>query len=85
MAIPHDPLKHRRDPEMRFKVLDSTRGAKIDIELLKGACLPGEMPSRGHHQVVEPVVAHCRSQSRLADERLDAGKALPRPRENWFR
>ena len=85
MLIPYDPLEHLRDPDMRCKDLVSTRGAKISIEILKGACLPGEMPSRGHHQVVEPVVAHRRSQSGLADERLGLGKALPCPRENWFR
>jgi hypothetical protein len=53
--------------------------------ILVGACPWGEMPWRGHHRVVESVVAHCRSQSRLADERPGSGKALPGPRENWFR
>jgi hypothetical protein len=43
------------------------------------------MPPHGHHQVVESVVAHRHSQSRREDERLGPGKALPRPRENWFR
>jgi hypothetical protein len=85
MLIPYDPLEHPRDPDMRCKDLVSTRGAKISIEILKGACLPGEMPSRGHHQVVETAVAHRRSESRLADERLGLGKALPGPRENWCR
>jgi hypothetical protein len=85
MTIPYDPLEQLPDPDKRFKLLVSTRGAKISIEILKGACLSGEMPSRGHHQVVEPVVAHRRPQSRLADERLGSGKALPGPRENWFR
>jgi hypothetical protein len=62
MAIPYDPLEHLPDRDMRVKVLVSTCGAKISIAILKGACLPGKMPSRGHHQVVEPVVAHRRSQ-----------------------
>jgi len=85
MLIPYDPLEHLRDPDMRCKDLVSRRGAKISIEILKGACLSGEMPSRGHHQVVEPVVAHGRSPSRLEDGRLGSGKALPRPRKKWFR
>ena len=56
------------------------RGAKISIEILVGACPSGEMPSLGYHQVIEPVVAHRRSESRLADERLGLRKAMPCPR-----
>jgi hypothetical protein len=37
MLIPYDPLEHLRDPDMRCKDLVSTRGAKISIEILKGA------------------------------------------------
>ncbi len=85
MTIPYEPLEHLRDPDMRCEVLVSTRGAKISIEILKGAFLWGEMPSRGHDQVSESVVAQRRSPSRLADERLGSGKALPCPRENRFR
>jgi hypothetical protein len=37
MTIPYDPLEHLCDPDMRCKVQDSRRGAKISIEILKGA------------------------------------------------
>jgi hypothetical protein len=40
---------------------------------------------RGHLQLVELVVAHRRSHSRLVDEQFGSEKALPCPRENWFR
>jgi hypothetical protein len=33
MTIPYEPLEHLRDPDMRCKVLVSTRGAKISIEI----------------------------------------------------
>jgi hypothetical protein len=85
MTIPYDPLKHLRDPNTRFKVLVSTRGAKFSIAILKGACLLGEMPSRGHHQVVEPVGAQRRSPSHLADMRSGSGEALPCPGKKGFR
>ncbi len=58
---------------------------RIYVEILVGACPSGEMPWRGHHQVVESLVAHRRSESRLALERLGPGKAMPSPREKWFR
>jgi hypothetical protein len=56
---------------------------RIHIEIVVGARHSGEAPWRGYHQVVDSVVAR-RSRSRLAHERLGPGKALPRPRENWF-
>ena len=58
---------------------------RIYIELRVGSCPSGEMPLRGHLQLVELVVAHRRFHSRLADERLGSGQALPCPMENWFR
>ncbi|MDF2748512.1 MAG: hypothetical protein K0S98_2799 [Propionibacteriaceae bacterium] len=58
---------------------------RISIEVRVGSCPSGEMPLRGHLQLVELVVAHRRSHSRLADERVGSGRALPCPRENWFR
>jgi hypothetical protein len=54
---------------------------RVHIEILVEACPWGEMPWRGHHWAGESVVAHRRSQSRLADERPGSGKALPRPRK----
>jgi hypothetical protein len=74
MTIPNNPLEHPRDPDRRCNVLVSTRGPKFSASILKGACLRGEMPARGHHQVVERVVAERRSQSRLAAERLGSGR-----------
>jgi hypothetical protein len=61
-------------PNKRFDILVSTCGAKFSITILKGVCLSREMPSRGHHQVVERVVAQRHSQSRLQDERSVSGR-----------
>ena len=56
---------------------------RVHSEIVVGACHWGEAAWRGYHQAVDSVVAR-RSQPRLAHERLGAGKAMPRPRENWF-
>ena len=58
---------------------------RMPIEIVGEACPSGETPWRGYHQVGDAVVARRRCQSRLAHERLGPGKALSRPRENWFR